>query len=169
MSLAHSVNFYFTDESEPSLVIARVALLAYLGLRQGTARLESPHTTEAEPEICFIDTEACQARNLNSSHTRMGEHSLQDDYAIISGCHPICFRLTYNQCQFYVRWRWGFTDATTVIWQHISPTFPSSSLRRVGKSDGTIYRPRRRRLDAFHINISYSPTVFYSSELTPLC
>ena len=35
---------------------------------------ESPHTTEAEPEVCFIDTEACQARNLNSSHTWMGEH-----------------------------------------------------------------------------------------------
>ena len=34
---------------------------------------ESPHTTEAEPEVCFIDTEACQARNLNSSHARMGE------------------------------------------------------------------------------------------------
>ena len=43
-------------------------------------------------------------------------------------------------------------DLTT----HLSPTFPSSSLRRVGKSDGTIYRPRRRRLDAFHINISYT-------------
>ena len=73
LSLAHSVNFYFIDESEPSLVFARVALLVYLGLRQGTARSESPHTTEAEPEVCFIDTEACQARNLNSSHTRLGE------------------------------------------------------------------------------------------------
>ena len=32
---------------------------------------ESPHTTETEPEVCFIDTEACQARNLNSTHTRI--------------------------------------------------------------------------------------------------
>ena len=39
----------------------------------GHRPIESPHTTEAEPEVCFIDTEACQARDLNSSHTRMGE------------------------------------------------------------------------------------------------
>ena len=25
---------------------------------------ESPHITETEPEICFIDTEVCQAHNL---------------------------------------------------------------------------------------------------------
>jgi hypothetical protein len=42
----------------------------------GHRPIESPHTTEAEPEVCFIDTEACQARNLNSSHTRMGEQFL---------------------------------------------------------------------------------------------
>ena len=119
----------------------------FCGINNVNAHCEATEThprTEYEtstlPTLKQFNTVQYYTLVLTMNNTRMGE-----------------------QCQFYVRWRWGFTDATTVIWQHISPTFPSSSLRRVGKSDGTIYRPRRRRLDAFHINISY----FTNNHTTP--
>ena len=36
----------------------------YFSARGRVLPNESPHTTETEPEVCFIDMEACQARNL---------------------------------------------------------------------------------------------------------
>ena len=75
--LSHSVNFYFTDESEPSLVFERLMILSFVYTIRPAVVSTLPTklhiSTEVEPMICFIATESCQARNLNSTHTRTGE------------------------------------------------------------------------------------------------
>ena len=56
--LSHSVNFYFTDESEPSLVIEREHFFRFRYSVCGSTRpIDSPYATETEPDAYFIPHE----------------------------------------------------------------------------------------------------------------
>ena len=141
----------------------------------------------------------------------MGEHSLRGNYAITSGCYPICFRLTYNQCSHSPKETSTFfccvanTPPLMCGWGRVNYllTYPQDNVSFCQRyfsllllcttcvalkcnrgRIGTAFGLTRTNVWISHIvhcevwwwnfytaftHFSRSPTVFYSSELTPLC
>lgn len=78
-----------------------------------------------------------------------------------------CFPVLPMRCQFDVRWRWGFADATTVIWQHIYPLLFPKPRSAESANPIAFYRLIGLRLDAFHINISFSSFLAVETSSLP--